>query len=106
MIYGEDYTLLMLLRKALTDIFKAYLWSGLSLCPLCYKPFVVTLQKACSTTTKAFVQALTTDWDLIEVYFLLFSASSLPLFFSMGLIQTHPTSERTPQARAIKKRLL
>ena len=68
MFYGEDYTLLMLLKKKLTDILMAYLWSGLSLCPLCYKPFVVTLQKACSATTKAFVQALTTDRGLIEVY--------------------------------------
>ena len=29
---------------------------------------VVRLQKPCSGSTKAFVQALTTDWGLIEVY--------------------------------------
>ena len=68
MFYGEDYTLLMLLKKVLTDILKAYLWSGLSLCPLCYKGFVVRLQKPCSGSTKAFVQALTTDLSLREVY--------------------------------------
>ena len=49
-------------------MFKAYLWSGLSLCTLCYKRLVVRLQKPCSGSTKAFVLALTTDLGLREVY--------------------------------------